>query len=534
MRSRISSISLALSLVVLCLFLGTGADVYGQGRGHRDDRGGGRQGGGPEMQRGGGGQRPQNFNPPQRQQRMESRQIQRPMPQQNRNWQMPQRAQQPRQQWQQNRSWQTPQRAQQPRQQQQQNRSWENRGWQRQDRAARIDQPRIQQRDLRIPQQQRGNIDRGQNNARWQQEWRDRPSNRIATNGRRQSNQSEAPWVSTARAPSRANRGQEMRGQFAQNQPMRGDQPRRDLRDNNWFAKRSRNNRFDRHDFGRRGFDRRDFGKRDFDKGDFHERDFGRRDFDRDNSWEDVRRGLWRDNILRNAIVNVAYGYQGSYYDYYPRYDSYYYGVPYNTSYFTVNYFVYPQYLSYYGYPADPSYYDYPPYPDYVDPYYSSYYDPYGSDNYDPYYEYPAAFYYDYQPFAYYTQAGYPDPFSNYEGGDYCSLPSNSYFDRSLAANFGQLLASGYDQGYSDGLYARRENFGDRYYYDPYVYAEIGYDPYSYSLGENRHCLSEGYQLGYRDALNGTGGRYDPLNDGNVDLISLLLGNELRTINFPG
>lgn len=236
----------------------------------------------------------------------------------------------------------------------------------------------------------------------------------------------------------------------------------------------------------------------------------------------------------------MIYGNTGRYYDYYPpydpySYDPYYYGAPYNTSYFSVNFGVYPEYSGYYNDYDAYSYNPDPYYPVDYEPYDPSYYDPYDDDgpyvsNYDPYYGYPTPLSYDYEPFAYYTEAGYPDPFI--DDGDYCSL-GGGHFENALPGTFTQLLASGYDQGYSDGLYARRKNYGDRYYYDPYVYEDSGYDPYSYSLGENRRCLSEGYQLGYRDALYGSD-QYEPLEDGNVDLVSLLMGNVLQTVNYSG
>ena len=80
-----------------------------------------------------------------------------------------------------------------------------------------------------------------------------------------------------------------------------------------------------------------------------------------------------------------------------------------------------------------------------------------------------------------------------------------------------------YNNQYYQDPYAYESAYSDR----GYSYQDIGYDPYS-SLDQNRQYLSEGYQLGYRDALNS---RNQPLalnNVGGGDLISLLLGNVLR------
>jgi hypothetical protein len=88
---------------------------------------------------------------------------------------------------------------------------------------------------------------------------------------------------------------------------------------------------------------------------------------------------------------------------------------------------------------------------------------------------------------------------------------------------FGQLLAIGYDHGFRDGLNARRIRERDRTFYDPYTYENEIYDPYSVSLGYNRRCLSQGYELGYEDALNNVG-VYDQFQHGDLDLVSVLIG----------
>jgi len=89
---------------------------------------------------------------------------------------------------------------------------------------------------------------------------------------------------------------------------------------------------------------------------------------------------------------------------------------------------------------------------------------------------------------------------------------------------FSQLLAYGYDQGYSDGLAARTAGYDVEYLYDPYAYDNTIYDPYSYSLGENRRCLGKGYELGYVDAIYGRD-EYDPYNYGDTNLVSAFVSD---------
>jgi hypothetical protein len=91
-----------------------------------------------------------------------------------------------------------------------------------------------------------------------------------------------------------------------------------------------------------------------------------------------------------------------------------------------------------------------------------------------------------------------------------------------------QVLAQGYLQGSLAGQTARQSGYGSRYYDDPYDAPVNGYVPYSYSIDENRQLLSEGYNLGFRDALSGRRNQYQPQSVGNADLVSLLLSNVLR------
>ncbi|MEP6788498.1 MAG: hypothetical protein ABJB40_08705, partial [Acidobacteriota bacterium] len=74
---------------------------------------------------------------------------------------------------------------------------------------------------------------------------------------------------------------------------------------------------------------------------------------------------------------------------------------------------------------------------------------------------------------------------------------------------------------------ARQSGYGDRYYNDPYDSPQSGYIPYSSTIGENRQLLSDGYGLGFQDALNNRN-QYQPRSAGNTDLVSLLLSNVLR------
>ena len=93
-----------------------------------------------------------------------------------------------------------------------------------------------------------------------------------------------------------------------------------------------------------------------------------------------------------------------------------------------------------------------------------------------------------------------------------------------------QTLSYGYDQGYYAGEYCRRHKISEDDYYDPYFYEDAGYDPYSLSIAEHRRYLSEGYQLGFRDGYNQARRDYDPMEYGDVDLVSLMLNNVLSVM----
>jgi hypothetical protein len=94
----------------------------------------------------------------------------------------------------------------------------------------------------------------------------------------------------------------------------------------------------------------------------------------------------------------------------------------------------------------------------------------------------------------------------------------------------GRALGTGYYQGLLDGQFARELGIGDDYYRDPYALYNGNnpvFDPYSASMGEYRRVFSEGYELGYRDALAGREELGDQFDGDNVDLLSLLIGSAL-------
>ncbi len=206
-----------------------------------------------------------------------------------------------------------------------------------------------------------------------------------------------------------------------------------------------------------------------------------------------------RASVLRNLIASVLGSNTRYSNNNYSQAQPVYYGSSYNpVNYSTGYYNTYPQYQSY---AVAPTYYSYQPYgythaPQYTDPYYSG-----NGDN---------------RMFSNYSDSGF--------GGGF------------VQQIFGNLLAQGYDQGYVQGLNARRAGYGDRYYYDPYDYGDNGYVSYSNTLSENRRCLSDGYELGYNDALYNqramSGSQdYDPYQNTNADLVSVLIGSVLQGFN---
>lgn len=147
--------------------------------------------------------------------------------------------------------------------------------------------------------------------------------------------------------------------------------------------------------------------------------------------------------------------------------------------------------------------------------------------SYQPYYDYyPDTVSYAYAP-AYYDTYYAPASYDQYNPAAYDDGYRNVWL--SLAGELLRgLLGQGYIQGLDDGEYARQQGWGDDYYDDPYDFRAVEFAAFPTVLDEQRRCLSEGYALGYRDALAGRD-PYDADMLGEVDLVSVLLGNALYT-----
>jgi hypothetical protein len=164
--------------------------------------------------------------------------------------------------------------------------------------------------------------------------------------------------------------------------------------------------------------------------------------------------------------------------------------------------------------------------------------DYYGLEPYDPYYGYAPAVYSDngYGPYGgyyspNYTTTVYAQPYYDYSG---YQAPLVNYLPMQdlLGPSYGgyasdtlrQVLAQGYEQGYQAGWYAHENQLRNDYLGNNYVINDDYIDPYSYTIGENRRCFTEGYNIGYQDAIYG---RQDYISrySGNTDLVSLLLSN---------
>src|SRR5262249_25127819 len=143
-----------------------------------------------------------------------------------------------------------------------QNPGWQNRGWQRQDRGIPV-------------QQQRPEIfDR----ERARQIWRDPQDNGITNNPWRDRDRSEAPLANAVgRIPPGLIRSQEVHERNAERQAWRQ---------------------------GQRAWNYGGYAGYNWDSG-YRGDYYG----DRRDRWEDRRREFWRDNSLRNVIVNVLSGY---------------------------------------------------------------------------------------------------------------------------------------------------------------------------------------------------------------------------------
>jgi hypothetical protein len=178
------------------------------------------------------------------------------------------------------------------------------------------------------------------------------------------------------------------------------------------------------------------------------------------------------------------------------------------------------------GYVYDNGYGSYPSYAGYSA--YGNYYPSYSSyGGYDPTY----SNYGNYDQGYGYNGYGYNDPYASYVNdlpvGDLVyQIAGNSFLSELL----GSFLKQGYDQGYVDAQYARDYGYGDDNYYDPYSYNDVSYDSYSTNVAENRRIFSEGYEAGYRDAMNARSDDYYPYEDSQPDLVGLLIGNVLSGI----
>lgn len=206
---------------------------------------------------------------------------------------------------------------------------------------------------------------------------------------------------------------------------------------------------------------------------------------DDDSGYYGYQRTSWVEPLIRSVIASFfSNGIDGGYYDDY----------------------AYPQ-------PDYGSDYDYAPQYSYYEPTYHTF-------GYAPTYSYyEPATYYGYDQYAYNSL-----PYDAFDG----ALPYNdvhSIYSGGLAGELIQrALGTGYYQGLLEGQLARKRGWGDRYYSDPYLYEQAIYDPYSSSIGDCRRYFSEGYEMGYDDALRGRD-EYALADGGDVDLVSLLLGN---------
>lgn len=170
-------------------------------------------------------------------------------------------------------------------------------------------------------------------------------------------------------------------------------------------------------------------------------------------------------------------------------------------------------------------------------PEYASGYDD-GSNGYIPEYTSQAPYYtfgnapaYSYyEPAAYYGYQQFRYGQVPYDHVAYSSLPYNDMVDIYSGGVAGELiqraLVTGYQQGLLEGEQARERGWGDDHYNDPYLYEQALYDPYSSSMGNCRRYMSEGYEMGYRDALAGRGD-YALEESGDIDLVSMLIGSTL-------
>lgn len=228
---------------------------------------------------------------------------------------------------------------------------------------------------------------------------------------------------------------------------------------------------------------------------------------------------------LPNAFVYAPY----STYSYYPDYYSYYSPYPYNVYYDDYDYgfdwksMLVRTLISFVLGGVNDDYYQY----DQYDPYYG--YSPtiYGYDNYAPYDGYYPATYSEtvyVQPV--YEVAGYESPLIDVlPVGDLFGPTYGGYSSETLR----EVLAQGYAQGYQAGWYARENQLANDYLINGYRIDDEYYDPYSYTIGENRRCFTEGYVLGYQDALNSRENQFATYSR-DPDLFSLMMSNVIGSV----
>jgi hypothetical protein len=166
--------------------------------------------------------------------------------------------------------------------------------------------------------------------------------------------------------------------------------------------------------------------------------------------------------------------------------------------------------------------------------------DYYGAQPYDAYYSYQpniygqdiysqyAGYYPDqYVSPAYYTDdsyaySTYDDPFINTIPVGDLYAPSYCGYSSSVLK---EVLAQGYEQGYYYGQYEQRDRDRRDYLDDLYAsYDDPYYDPYSQTISENRRVFSEGYSMGYQDAISGRRENYY-MSARDTDLVSLMMSN---------
>lgn len=160
----------------------------------------------------------------------------------------------------------------------------------------------------------------------------------------------------------------------------------------------------------------------------------------------------------------------------------------------------------------------------------------YGYGSYDPYYDPYDGYAGDYRAAPMYIGNGSgfePSQILEVVGAIAAPLLKDTGTGGVVSRIFSELLATGYDEGYVAGQYAREQGYVDdgAFYdpYDPYVYEDVSFENRSYNpyscLGENRMYLSEGYELGYQDGVRDAQRQAGFDQNGAVDLVSVLLGN---------